>query len=155
MIFEGMLVFLLRGIMIFHVTMQHAEDGWIVVECPALPGCVSQGRDEKEALENVKEAINAWLWAEDQKAVSKLKGDRDALSIRKLGILSNSQMELIVKEGEITIRPLKRVSELAGVLSRYTRPGGAEHWDTIREQTEAAIAEEVVDDGSNRVRGGR
>lgn len=57
--------------MIFHVTLEKAEDGWIVVECPALPGCVSQGRDEKEALENIKEAITAWLWAEDQKAVRK------------------------------------------------------------------------------------
>jgi predicted RNase H-like HicB family nuclease len=42
----------------------------MVAECPALPGCVSQGHDEKEALDNIKEAITAWLWAEDQKAVS-------------------------------------------------------------------------------------
>ena len=56
--------------MIFHVTLEQAEDGWIVVECPALPGCVSQGKDEEEALANIKEAITAWLWAEDQKAVS-------------------------------------------------------------------------------------
>ena len=56
--------------MIFHVLLEKAEDGWIVAECPALPGCVSQGKDEKEALENVKEAITAWLWAEDQKALS-------------------------------------------------------------------------------------
>ncbi|MGD0842355.1 MAG: type II toxin-antitoxin system HicB family antitoxin [Candidatus Acidiferrales bacterium] len=55
--------------MIFHVSLEKAEDGWIVAECPALPGCVSQGRDEKEALENIKEAITAWLWAEDQKAL--------------------------------------------------------------------------------------
>ena len=55
--------------MIFHVTLEQDEDGWIVAECPALPGCVSQGRDEKEALENIKEAITAWLWAEDQKAI--------------------------------------------------------------------------------------
>jgi len=55
--------------MIFHVSLETAEDGWIVAECPALPGCVSQGRDEKEALENIKEAITAWLWAEDQKAL--------------------------------------------------------------------------------------
>jgi len=53
----------------FHVSLEAAEDGWIVAECPALPGCVSQGRDEKEALENIKEAITAWLWAEDQKAL--------------------------------------------------------------------------------------
>jgi len=55
--------------MIFHVVLKQAEDGWIVAECPALPGCVSQGSDEKEALENIKEAITAWMWAEDQKAV--------------------------------------------------------------------------------------
>jgi predicted RNase H-like HicB family nuclease len=57
--------------MVFHVDLEKAEDGWIVAECPALPGCVSQGKDEQEALENIKEAIQAWLWAEDQKAISK------------------------------------------------------------------------------------
>jgi predicted RNase H-like HicB family nuclease len=65
--------------MIFHVTLEEAEDGWIVAECPALPGCVSQGKDEKEAIENIKEAITAWLWAEDQKAftaLSKRKGQK-------------------------------------------------------------------------------
>lgn len=56
----------------FHVTLEQAEDGWMVAECPALPGCVSQGHDEKEALENIKEAITAWLWAEDQKAMAAL-----------------------------------------------------------------------------------
>ena len=54
--------------MIFQVTLEQADDGWIVAECAALPGCVSQGRDEKEALENIKEAITAWMWVEDQKA---------------------------------------------------------------------------------------
>ncbi len=58
--------------MIFHVTLEPDEDGWIVAECPSLPGCVSQGKTEQEALENIKEAITAWLWAEDQKAVSLL-----------------------------------------------------------------------------------
>ncbi len=55
--------------MIFHVILENAEDGWIVSECPALPGCVSQGKTEQEAIENIKEAITAWLWAEDQKAL--------------------------------------------------------------------------------------
>ncbi len=55
--------------MTFHVTLEEAEDGWVVAECPALPGCVSQGRDEKEALDNVREAIMAWLWAEDLRSV--------------------------------------------------------------------------------------
>jgi predicted RNase H-like HicB family nuclease len=67
----GIVAHLPRGYnprVIFHVTLEKAEDGWIVAECPALPGCVSQGRDEKEALENIREAITAWLWAQDQKA---------------------------------------------------------------------------------------
>ena len=56
--------------MLFHVTLETDEDGWVVAECPALPGCLSQGTDEQEALANIKEAITAWLWAEDQKAQS-------------------------------------------------------------------------------------
>jgi len=56
--------------MVFHVTSNKAEDGWIVAECPSLPGCVSQGKDDPEALANIKEAITAWLWAEDQKAAA-------------------------------------------------------------------------------------
>jgi predicted RNase H-like HicB family nuclease len=63
--------------MLFHVTLDEAEDGWIVAECPALPGGVSQGRDEQEALENIREAITAWLWAEDQKAVAALSENSD------------------------------------------------------------------------------
>jgi len=58
--------------MMFHVVLLPEEDGWIVAECPALPGCVSQGRDEKEALANIREAITGWLWAEDQKAADLL-----------------------------------------------------------------------------------
>ena len=40
------------------------EDGGYVIECPALPGCASQGDTVEEALENIKEAIRSWLKAE-------------------------------------------------------------------------------------------
>jgi predicted RNase H-like HicB family nuclease len=66
---------------IFHVSLETAEDGWIVATCPALPGCVSQGRDEKEALENIKEAITAWLWAEDQKAVRSMPAEQTPIVV--------------------------------------------------------------------------
>ena len=49
------------------VVLERGEDGWIVAECPALPGCVSQGRTESEALANVKEAARAWLEVETEK----------------------------------------------------------------------------------------
>ena len=61
--------------------METVEDGWIVVECPALPGCISQGKDEQEALANVKEAITGWLWAEDQKATNSLRVDQRTLMV--------------------------------------------------------------------------
>lgn len=67
---------LLEPPMMFHVVLTPDEDGWIVAECPALPGCVSQGRTEQEALANVKEAITAWLWVEDRKAAESLPGDQ-------------------------------------------------------------------------------
>ena len=58
--------------MVLHATLERAEDGWIMALCPALPGCVSQGKTEEDALANIKEAITAWLWAEDQKAAAKI-----------------------------------------------------------------------------------
>lgn len=67
--------------MIFHVLLERAEDEWIVAECPALPGCVSQGRNEEEAIKNIKEAITAWLWAEDQKAMMEFPKDKESIVI--------------------------------------------------------------------------
>jgi predicted RNase H-like HicB family nuclease len=40
------------------------DDGGYVIECPALPGCASQGETVDEAVENIKEAIRGWLQAE-------------------------------------------------------------------------------------------
>ena len=37
------------------------EDGFIVVSCPILPGCHSQGRTREEAITNVKEAIRGYV----------------------------------------------------------------------------------------------
>ena len=43
------------------VILTPGEDGWIVAECPQLPGCVSQGRTREEALSNITEAAEAVL----------------------------------------------------------------------------------------------
>ena len=43
------------------VVLKAGEDGYVVAECPALPGCVSQGRTREEALTNIREAIELCL----------------------------------------------------------------------------------------------
>lgn len=48
-------------IMKFLVTIQRDEDGWVVAECPALPGCVSQGASLEDALANIRDAIELSL----------------------------------------------------------------------------------------------
>lgn len=53
----------------FKVVLEKDEEvGGYIVSCPSLPGCFSQGNTIEEALENIKEAIQACLesLAEDE-----------------------------------------------------------------------------------------
>ena len=43
------------------VTLERDETGMVVVECPSIPGCISQGRTEEEALINIRKAIQACI----------------------------------------------------------------------------------------------
>lgn len=45
----------------FQVTIDRDEDGVWIVECPAIPGCVTQGASKDEALQNIAEAIQLCL----------------------------------------------------------------------------------------------
>ena len=56
--------------MVFTVTVDRDEDGVWVVECPSIPGCVSQGKTKDEALVNIKDAIRLCL---------EVRGERDRL----------------------------------------------------------------------------
>ena len=37
------------------------EDGYFIAECPSLPGCISQGKTQQEAIANIREAIDAYI----------------------------------------------------------------------------------------------
>jgi predicted RNase H-like HicB family nuclease len=45
------------------VTLETGQTGMRVAECPAIPGCISQGRGENEAMANIREAIAGCLEA--------------------------------------------------------------------------------------------
>lgn len=43
------------------VFLYPGEDGYWVVECPSLPGCISQAETREAAIANIKEAIEAYV----------------------------------------------------------------------------------------------
>ena len=45
----------------YRILIEQDEDGVFVAECPSLPGCISQGKSRKEALENIQDAIKGYL----------------------------------------------------------------------------------------------
>ncbi len=45
------------------ITLERDETGMIVAECPSIPGCISQGKTEEEALDNIREAVQACIEA--------------------------------------------------------------------------------------------
>ncbi len=45
------------------VVLYPGEDGYWMVECPSLPGCISQGKTKEEAITNIKEALRGYVAA--------------------------------------------------------------------------------------------
>ena len=52
------------------ITIYQDGEGWYVVECPTIPGCMSQGETKEEALLNIKEAIQLCLEVRKEKGLS-------------------------------------------------------------------------------------
>ena len=55
------------------VIIELDDTGYYFAYCPALKGCCSQGKTEQEALDNVREAVELWLEAQDERARKSLK----------------------------------------------------------------------------------
>ncbi len=45
----------------FTVILEPQEEGGFTVTVPALPGCISEGENREEALNNIKEAIELYI----------------------------------------------------------------------------------------------
>ena len=52
------------------VLVYPGENGNFVAECPALPGCASQGRTREEAIANIQEAIEGWLEVQEERGAN-------------------------------------------------------------------------------------
>jgi predicted RNase H-like HicB family nuclease len=53
----------------FSITIDRDEDGIWVVECPSIPGCVSQGKTREDAIVNITDAIKACLEVRAEKGM--------------------------------------------------------------------------------------
>jgi predicted RNase H-like HicB family nuclease len=51
------------------ITIYPDEDGVFIAECPSIPGCVSQGKTEEEAEENIRDAIKQCLEVRAEKGL--------------------------------------------------------------------------------------
>ena len=43
------------------IILESSEDGGFTVYVSSLPGCISEGETEEEAMDNIKEAIELYL----------------------------------------------------------------------------------------------
>ncbi|HDZ69242.1 MAG TPA: type II toxin-antitoxin system HicB family antitoxin [Phycisphaerales bacterium] len=53
----------------FLITIFQDEDGVFIAECPSIPGCVSQGKTEQDAENNIREAIKECLEVRAEKGM--------------------------------------------------------------------------------------
>jgi predicted RNase H-like HicB family nuclease len=63
------------------VVLEPSDEGGYTVYVPALPGCISEGDNVDEALENIKEAIELYL----EPVATDITGNQD-LIVRELVI---------------------------------------------------------------------
>ncbi len=45
----------------YRIIIEQDEDSMYVAQCPSLPGCISQGKTRKEALNNIEDAMKGYL----------------------------------------------------------------------------------------------
>jgi predicted RNase H-like HicB family nuclease len=60
------------------ITIYPDEDGVFIAECPSIPGCVSQGKTEEEAEENIRDAIKECLQVRVEKGLPLTVATREA-----------------------------------------------------------------------------
>ncbi len=53
----------------FLITITRDEDGMYIADCPAIPGCMSQGKTEEEAQKNIQEAIKECLEVRSEQGI--------------------------------------------------------------------------------------
>ena len=103
----------------YRVLVEQDEDGVFVAEAPSLPGCVSQGATRAHALQNIQEAIHAYLEsleAHDAHSPIDLRGGRGGSGVSVLPRVSGREavpalakglLRAILRQAGLTVEELK------------------------------------------------
>ena len=121
--------------MTFTITITRDEDGMYIAVCPAIPGCVSQGKTEEEAQLNIQDAIKGSEFVLDVQTVIEAIGQKPNPIIQATtpGLKTGKRGTVEVDEKQAT----SRTGIFAGGdLSR----GGATVILAMRDGKEAASA---------------
>ena len=59
-----------------NIVLEPSDEGGFTVYVPALPGCISEGETEEEALENIREAIELYL---DESFTERIAAEKPAV----------------------------------------------------------------------------
>jgi AbrB family looped-hinge helix DNA binding protein len=62
---------------------------------------------------------------------------------RRLGLRAHSRVTLELREDELVLRPVKTISEVAGIFREQAR-GKRASWEKVRRQVTEAVAREVA-----------
>jgi len=95
----------------FKIILEEDEEvGWFIASCPGLPGCFSQGDTGEEAIENIRDAIQACL---ESLAENELQECIGKSSCRIVDVVAWMSGRPIIPE----CRQLKPFPKLAGSLT--------------------------------------
>jgi predicted RNase H-like HicB family nuclease len=89
------------------VILNAGQDGYVVAECPVIPGCISQGRTRREALRNVREAIELCLESRAEEGWE-LASHYDVARVKIAGVSKTGRLARPRRKGRgITPRTLR------------------------------------------------
>jgi predicted RNase H-like HicB family nuclease len=79
-------VIYMKKTMKFDIILEKQEEGGYTAYVPSLPGCISEGETEKDALKNIKEAIEIYT---EEINKTKLKNLVSSISIKQMQVSVN------------------------------------------------------------------
>lgn len=125
----------------FHVTLLQDEDRVWVVECPAIPGCASQGKTKDEALENIREAIALCLEVRAKEGLP-LIGETKRVEVAEPEAMTKVKEHFVVDEQGNRIDVVLAIDDYEKILEELEELEAIRAFDAAKAAADEAMPEE-------------